>query len=245
MPSAPVDHQRRLLDVQDCDLRAQQARHRRSSLPAHAVIEELTARAADLDQERLARSVEVLDLARAVSKAEDDVDAVRARARRDEERLSSGQGTPKDLQALQSELEVLGRRQGALEEVELEIMQRLEDAQAAKTAAAAQVAEITEHVTRVTAERDAETALIDEELASIAVEREAAIAGLDGTLVALYERLRDQHGGIGAAALLRGQCQGCHMSLNPADLAAIEVTAAESIVRCEECGRILVRESTA
>ena len=60
-------------------------------------------------------------------------------------------------------------------------------------------------------------------------------------LIELYERLRTQHGGVGAAALRRGQCQGCHLSLNTVDVNAIRAAAADDVLRCEECRRILVR----
>ena len=88
-------------------------------------------------------------------------------------------------------------------------------------------------------------AAIERAEAWLAAERAAAADGLDGALVSLYERLRDQHGGIGAARLLRGQCQGCQLSLNAGDLAAIVSAAPDQVVRCEECGRILVREDGA
>ncbi|GMA34099.1 zinc ribbon domain-containing protein [Demequina litorisediminis] len=63
--------------------------------------------------------------------------------------------------------------------------------------------------------------------------------------MALYEKLRDQHGGVGAAALRGSQCLGCHMTLNPADLRTIASAAPDAVVRCEECGRILVRKADA
>lgn len=243
MPVAPAGDQRRLLDVQDADLRAQQARHRRAHLPVLAQMAELEARAADLDEERVARATEVGDIRREVTKAEDDVQAVRARADRDNARMNAGQGTSKDLQALQSELEVLTRRQSALEDVEIEAMQRLEDAENALAAAAKQHDAILAQIAELSVERDAAFAGIDAELGAIVAERASAAAGIDGGLISLYERLRDQQGGVGAASLLRGQCQGCHMSLNAGDLAAIDAAPADQIVRCEECGRILVRES--
>ncbi|WP_062378471.1 zinc ribbon domain-containing protein [Demequina pelophila] len=245
MPTAPAADQRRLLDVQDLDLRAQQARHRRTHMPVLAQIEELTARLADLDEERVARATEVSDLRRAVTKAEDDVENVRTRAARDTARLESGQGSAKDLQALQAELEVLTRRQGDLETIELEAMEALDGAEAALASAQSQVDAIRAQVDQLSAERDAAWAQIDRELEDITGERAGAIDGLDAALVTLYERLRDQNGGVGAAALQGNQCLGCHMPLNPGDLAAIQSRPADDVVRCEECGRILVREAKA
>lgn len=241
MPTAPAADQIRLLEVQDLDLRTQQARHRRDHLPVIAQIAELTARLTDLDEERVARATQVSDLKREVAKAEDDVETVRTRAARDTARLESGTGSPKDLQALASELEVLKRRQGALEDVELEAMSRLEDAEAALASAKEQVDAIQAQVADLATERDAAWAEIDAELVELAATRTSAAFNLDADLVALYEKLRATHGGIGAAALQHGECLGCRMKLNPADLRAIEGRPDDAVVRCEECGRILVR----
>lgn len=241
MPQAPAADQRRLLDVQDADTRIAQARHRRENLPVLAELAELAGRAEDLEQARGIAAIEASDIQREVTKAEDDVRAVRSRAERDTARLHSGEGTPRELQALQAELELLAKRQSDLEDIELEAMERLDDAQARATAAEQQAAAIREQVTGLQAERDAEWAVIDGELAELAAARDAAAAGLDGALVALYERLRASGGGVGAARLLHGQCQGCHMTLNPVDLGRIDAAGEDDIVRCEECGRILVR----
>ncbi|WP_062521021.1 zinc ribbon domain-containing protein [Demequina silvatica] len=241
MPSAPAADQIRLLDVQDIDLRAQQARHRRDHLPVLTQIAELESRLKDLDEARVATATRVSDLRRAVQKAEDDVQVVRDRAARDNARLSAGQGSPKDLQALQSELEVLGRRQSALEEVELEAMEALEAAEGEHASAKEQVDAITAQVEELAAERDAAWNEIDEEVATLERDRNLVVDGIDATLLALYDKLRAAQGGIGAAALAQGQCLGCRTVLNPGDLRDIETKAPDAIVRCEECGRILVR----
>lgn len=241
MPTAPAADQLRLLDVQAADLRAQQALHRKATLPVLSSLDELNGRVVDLSDERAARGAVVSDARREVTKIEDDVAAVRARAARDNARMASGQGTPKDLQALSSELEVLTRRVNELEDVELEVMERLETAEKELVAADTQHREIAAQIDELEKQRDAEFANIDAELTLVAAERAAAAQGLDAALLALYTKLRDAHGGIGAAALMRGQCQGCNMTLNAGDLAAIEAAAPEQVVRCEECGRILVR----
>ena len=245
MPLAPAADQKRLLIVQDADLRAQQARHRRDHHPLISQIDELMGRALDLDEERIARGTEASDLAREVTKAEDDVQSVRARAERDNKRLESGQGSSKDLQALQSELEVLTRRQDALEEVEMGVMQQLEDAQKAKADVTQQYDAIMAQVELLKGQQRAAFNEIDAELTTIAAERAKAIDGLDETLVALYEKIRAQYDGIGAAELIRGACQGCNMKINPGELARIEAAESNLVVRCEECSRILVRGASA
>ena len=242
MATAPVADQLRLLDVQDADLRIQQARHRRDTLPVIARIAELVEQDRALEEDAVARGTEVTDLRREVQKAEDDVQAVRARADRDQARMDSGTGSAKDLQALQADLEVLARRRSDLEDVELEAMERLENAERVEDAVVAQRAEIAKRLRELEHERDVTFRSLDDEIAETEKERAAAADGLDAGLLALYERLRDAQGGIGAAPLQGSQCMGCHMTLNPVDLKAIDAAPAEQVVRCEECGRILVRK---
>ncbi len=242
MPKAPVADQLRLLTVQDLDTKLAQTRHRLENLPARQELDEVTAQAASLEETRVEAATAVTDLRREVTKAEDDVVTVRARADRDNKRMQSGAGSsPKELQALQSELDVLAKRQGDLEDIELDAMQRLEDAESEATRVAAQIDAVAAKVAEVKAKLHDEAATIDAEIVSLSAGRANAVAGLDEDLLALYEKLRAAQGGTGAAALKHGACQGCNMSLNPADLAHIEAAPVDDIVRCEECGRILVR----
>ncbi|WP_062133260.1 zinc ribbon domain-containing protein [Demequina aestuarii] len=244
MPTAPVADQLRLLDVQDADLRIQQARHKRNHLPVHAQLAELSAQDTLLDDEAIARGAEVTDLRREVAKAEDDVQTVRARAERDRARLESGSSSAKDLQALQGELELLERRQSNLEDVELEAMERLEAAETEHARVKAQREDLTKRVRELEHERTVAVRSLDAEIEQTQAERAAAASGLDAALMAVYERVRGQNGGVGAALLRGSTCGGCHMTLNPSDREAIERAEPEQVVRCEECGTILVRKAS-
>ena len=241
MAQAPAADQVRLLTVQDLDTRVQQARHRLETLPARSELAALEATAAELHAARIEAETAVSDIKREVTKAEDDVQAVRARAERDNARLLDGGMTPRELQGLQSELEVLAKRQGDLEEVQLEAMQRLEDAETRLADVSERAVDVDASRAEVASRVDQEAAAIEAEVASLLAERAAVAGTIDADLMALYEKLREQRGGVGAAALSRGACQGCHMDLNPGDLSRIESRPADDVVRCEECGRILVR----
>ncbi len=241
MPKAPVADQLRLLTVQDLDTKLAQTRHRLANLPARQELDAVMAESASLEETRVEAATAVTDLRREVTKAEDDVVTVRARADRDNQRMLSAGLAPKELQALQSELDVLAKRQADLEDIELDAMQRLEDAEAEATRVAVQIDAVAAKLTEVKGRLHHEAADIDAEIVSLTAGRAKVVTGLDEGLLALYEKLRAAQGGTGAAALKHGTCQGCNMSLNPADLAHIEATPADDIVRCEECGRILVR----
>lgn len=242
MPTAPADDQKRLLELQSLDSEVQLAAHHRSRHPALAVIGDLEARRITAEEVVVAATTEVSDLKREVTKAEDDVQSVRDRLERDTVRLQSGQGTPKDLQALQSEIETLVKRRSDLEDQELDAMERLEAAEASLATAQAEIDEVRTTLETVVAERDEAFATIDSNVARLTSERGSLAEGIDPGLLALYEKLRASHGGVGAAALANSQCAGCHVRIDNATLASISTMPQDTILRCEECGRILVRE---
>lgn len=241
MSTAPEADQRRLLDVQALDTRSAQLAHKRRSLPVLADLAALRERLAGAERDVVVARTLVSDLRREVAKAEADVEQVRIRAARDRARLDAGAGSPRDLEALQHELGSLARRQGVLEEVELEVMERLEAAEEALVDAARLRDDLAARDADLAAQAEAALAEIDLEAAKVAQDREGAAEGLDAALMKLYERIRAQSGGLGAAALRGTRCEGCRLELNPIDLARIRSAAPDEVVRCEECGRILVR----
>ncbi|MBE7701076.1 hypothetical protein H9623_12275 [Oerskovia sp. Sa1BUA8] len=241
MSTAPPEDQRRLLEVQALDTRLQQLTHKRASLPSIARIAELDAQISDLSTSLVASRTAVSDLKRELTKAEGDVEQVRNRAARDQTRLDSGQVGAKDAQALVGELESLARRQEVLEEIELGVMERLEAHEDALAKLDAANDELVAAKTAVEAERDAQLAEVDAEVASVTAARAKAVEGIDAGLVTLYDRLRNQLGGLGAAVLNGRRCEGCRLELNPSDVAAIKAKGPEQVARCEECSRILVR----
>ncbi|OEV10288.1 MULTISPECIES: zinc ribbon domain-containing protein [Streptomyces] len=241
MNAAPAD-QIRLLDVQGLDTRLTQLAHKRKNLPEH---EEITSLEADLAQLRdllVASRTEESDTAREQTKAESDVDQVRQRAARDQKRLDSGQVTnPKDLENLQSEIASLAKRQGDLEDVVLEVMERHESA-AERAAELAQRVEAVEAKSGdAVARRDEAVREIDAEAARVREERESAAGSLPADLLKLYEKIREQQGGVGAARLFRRRCEGCQLELNITELNEVRESPEDAVVRCENCRRILVR----
>lgn len=151
--------------------------------------------------------------------------------------------SPKDLENLQREIVSLAKRQGDLEDVVLEVMERRESAQE-------RVAELTERVSSVqakiddaTSRRDAALASLDGDVATATKERSVVAATVPADLLKLYEKLREQQGGVGAARLYQRTCQGCRQELAITDFNEIRAAAPDTVVRCENCRRILVRTS--
>jgi hypothetical protein len=203
-------------------------------------VTELQAAAKSLDDDITRAAVEVSDLEAEQRKADADVDLVRQRAVKDRELLETINDA-KQLSNLQHELESLARRQSELEDVELEVMERLDSAQKSHAAMLAERATLA-------ADLDVAKTALDNALADLADEegiatasRAAAAEGVPADLLALYDKLRADNGGIGAAALQRGRCEGCRIELTPVDLGRIREAPEDEVIRCEECRRILVR----
>ncbi|WP_224280427.1 zinc ribbon domain-containing protein [Nocardioides lacusdianchii] len=238
---ADLTHQVQLLDVAELDRRVAQLRHQRASLPELAEIAALTSeRTALTDQVRDARIV-VDDLTVEQAKADREVEQVRTRRERDRNRMDTGQITnPKDLERMQHELVSLERRISTLEDAELEVMEKLEEAQQVLDGLGIRADDIDARLAELVAARDEKQAGIDASLAEVTAARGPAVDGIPDALLALYERLREQKG-IGAALLRARQCGGCNMTLDASELSRIRSAPVDEVIRCEECQRILVR----
>jgi uncharacterized protein len=232
--------QGRLLDLQGLDTSVAQLEHRKAALPEHERVAALEGRLHTLNDLIVAGETEVGDVRREVSKADTDVEQVRTRSARDEARMASGQGTPKELQALQHELESLARRQAELEDVELEAMERLESAELNVKTLNAEREKVRAELVEVTASRDLQIADLDREIAGNLELRSVLSGQIDAELVALYEKIRSG-GGVGAAMLRQRRCEGCHLQLNAMDLEKFRSTPDDEVLRCDECRTILVR----
>lgn len=241
MTTAPVADQRRLLEIQALDTRTARLSHQRRTLPVLATLAELEGRAEDLARAQVEARTVVSDLRREVAKAEADVEQVRERARRHRKRLDEGAVSAKEAQALQHELEQLARRQGVLEEIELEVMERLEEGEARVAELAEQEAAISADVERHAAERDAAFAELDAQLASVASERETLAAQVDPALLTMYDRIRARTGGLGAVALYGSRTEGAQLDFALTELEAIHAAPPEEVVVSEDYGYILVR----
>lgn len=237
---ADPDAQRRLLELQAIDTALAQLAHRERNLPEHAELERLRRELAALEDERVRAQVAVDDIDRDIARLEKDIEQVRARADRDRARLDVGTGPAKELEALQHELATLTRRQGELEDAELELMEQREQAQARLDEIEGRLASGREEQAAVEERR--QVALAD--LAKQQEEKRAArgplTAELPADLLGLYEKIRESTG-MGAALLRAGRCEGCRLELSGSEKARVRSAPPDEVVRCDECGRILVR----
>jgi predicted nucleic acid-binding Zn-ribbon protein len=239
---APADAQLRLLDLQELDSAIDRLAHRRRTLPELAEIDRAESRLAELRDLVVGAETELSDADREQRKVENDVDVVRTRMTRDQQRLDTGSVShAKELESLKHELGSLAKRQADLEDLVLEHMERREGVESRLGELRTEREKVTADLDAAVARRDESYADIDRDATERRSERDQTAATIPEDLLALYEKVRASSGGQGAAALHRGQCQGCHLSLPPTDLARFKAADDDEVLRCEECRRILVR----
>jgi predicted nucleic acid-binding Zn-ribbon protein len=236
---ASPEAQRRLLDLQAVDTALAQLAHRRKSLPELAELDAVARELSALEDERVRAQVAVDDLDRDIARFEKDIDQVRTRKDRDQQRLDAG-GAVREIEGLQHELATLNRRQSELEDAELELMEQRETAEQSLTGVQRKLAEAGARRAAAETRRADAYAEITKEQEFKSASRGPLAADLPADLVTLYDKIRTESG-LGAALVRSGRCGGCRIELYGADLARVKSAPADDVVRCEECRRIMIR----
>lgn len=227
--------------MQDLDSKLDALRHQRTAIPEAQQVADLAAQRDKIDNAVRDLRVLVDDLTTEQQKADRDVESVKARRDRNQKAIDSGQGSAKDLENLMHEVGSLDRRISDLEDVEIEVMERLEEAQNDLAARSAELEEIQQKGRDLLATRNEKAEELGRQIDEVASEREQTASGIPDELLALYVKLREQKGGVGAAALRARTCGGCMLTLDATILKDIAARPEDDVVRCEECSRILVR----
>ena len=228
-----------LLDLQDHDNLVARLRRKRTQLPERQELAALQGELSEAKTEFMAVQRE-LDAQNAdITRLENDVETVRQRRRRDAEMLAASTSS-KEALSLQGEIDTLEKRQGVLEERELDLMQASEETQARYDSASEILARVDERRAELTTSLLEAERSIDAEIASAVEERAGIAAELQRDILALYEDLR-QRNGVGAARLRGNVSEGSNMALAPAELQEIRSAAPDELVFCPGSGAILVR----
>lgn len=238
---ASASDQRSVLDIQKFDQQSATLKNKAATLPELAEITSTTNKQNNVRDLRIAAETELSDVKRELARAEGDVEQIVTRIERDEKRLASGTGTPKELEQTQHELGTLGGRRSELEEVELEIMMRVDGIKERMATLTAEENELALVIADLNIRKENALAAIHTELEGIESDRKATAQSVSAELLALYEKIRELSG-IGAAALAGNQCNGCNLTMNTIELQRISTLAEDEVARCEECRCILVRD---
>ena len=240
MKASPSD-QRSILNIARFDQQLISLRHKAANLPELAELASTTIKANNARDLRIAAETELSDVKRELARAEGDVEQIVSRIVRDEARLNGGSASPKELEQLQHEVGTLGARRAELEEIELEIMMRVEAINERITALKSEEAELAAVIADLEIRKENALTIIHSDIDLITKDRTETVQGIEKALVDLYEKIRETTGGAGAAAVSAGSCSGCNLSINAVELKRVSELTDDEVVRCEECRCNLVR----
>jgi predicted nucleic acid-binding Zn-ribbon protein len=237
---AEVVQQRSLLELAEIDAELSRLDHRGKHLPEAQRLEEIQSTHGEANDRLAVLQLALEDLDVQVAKFESEIDAVRQREDRDRNMLASGTIDARQLTELQHELETLERRQSSLEDSLLEVMERREELQSEQTAELTKIDELENDRRAAQQACDHARAEMDTVRHRSLSRRDGIVSGLDPELVKMYERQRS-HGGPGAAALQGRRCGACRIEIDRGEIARITAADEDDVLRCPECGAILLR----
>ena len=237
---AAVTQQLSLLELSKLDAELSRIAHRATHLAQQEDLERIRAEYNTAGDRMGAARIALEDLDAQVSRFESEIEAVRQREDRDRSMLKSGATDAKQLSDLQHELETLLRRQTSLEDSLLEVMERREELEAQLASEQGAIAALQSELESAQQALDAAVAEIDEARQAHSSRRDTLTATLDPALSALYERQRAS-GGPGAGPLLGHRCGACRIEIGRGELSRISAAPEDELVRCPECGAILLR----
>ncbi len=231
-----------LLIVQDHDTKLDQLRHRHAHHPLRDELADLRARHRAQQAATDTVAAEQHDVDRQRKRVDDEVATVRARRADIERKLYDGSVTStKDLLALQEESAHLLERQTSMEDDELELMEQLEGIEGRLATERAALDALALSITAKEAELAVALDGVDHEIVDTTAERAEAAGGVPAELLAKYDSLRTDMGGIAIARLVSNSCTGCHLALSAVEADRMKRLPDDAVVTCDSCGRILIR----
>lgn len=232
--------QAKLLDLAGVDAELTRIAHRRGALPEQQEVDRLEAERISRKDASVGVEIQIDDIDRDIRKLESEIDAVRQREDKDRTLLQSGNVAAKQLTELEHELGSLVRRQGLLEDELLEVMEQREALQADYDHAGAQLSQAEEELIDAKRRRDDAMADLNKAQERCVADRERLVGEFPADFLAVYEKQRTL-GGPGAALLQARRCGACRIEIDRGEISRIAGTASDVVVRCPECGAIMVR----
>ena len=231
-----------LLEVQAVDTHLTQLDHRLAQLPERAELAAVDDQLAGLRAEVAAVEAEKHVIDKDQTRIEDEIASIEDKIASADRQLYGGSSDVKELQALQDEIAALRRRISGLEDQELELMEQVEPIDARLAALAVRRDELDQQAVALTAALAEAEADLDRERAGVVARRDELVGGIDPAALQEYDEVRARLGGVAVARLEHGSCGACHMKLSAVENDRILHLSPDEPVRCEDCGRFLVRD---
>jgi predicted nucleic acid-binding Zn-ribbon protein len=229
----------KLLQLQELDLAIERLEARRAQLEGGEELRAARARMAESEARVGELRLSLDSVANEQRRLESDIDSIQRKI--DAERAREYDGSvvnAKELQSIEAEVESLRGRKSRLEDELIDQMERREDMEARLLPLEADAAVAAEQLAEVEEGSAREFVELEKTLSERKADRETMVPEFGTELLDLYDDLRQQKKGIGAAALIDGVCQACHQKLSPMYIDRLK--REPGIRRCEYCRRILI-----
>ena len=227
-----------LLKLSQVDLEIEQVKAEISKAVNSQELSDASAKLSEASGEVLAARTTFENLNMEARKADDNLHLVEERIARDLERLNNT-SSPKDAQAMQAEVESLTRRKSDLEEVELEVLERLEKADAEL----ASISATREELSKVVANLQETIQLQVDDLKSrgrkLTADREILLAKVPEDVLLKYHNLAAKQ--IAVGQIENRSCTACRMGLTASTIDALSSLAEDEVGSCPECLAMIVR----
>jgi uncharacterized protein len=228
-----------LLELQKVDSAIDRLNARVRNLPEQAELEALEESLNALERGAGETQAQLNEVSARQRKLDNEIDSVERKVKMEEARLNSGDvSSARELSSLAAEVESLKRRLAKFEDEDLEVMEEVERLEKQMSAQSDQIDRLREEIELATRMRDQAGRKVAEELEAARPRRAHWASRSTPELLALYDELRAAKGGVGAAALSGSTCLGCHMQLPAQEVERLR--RSPGVLKCEECGRILV-----
>ena len=231
-----------LLTLQGHDTTLAQLHHRRSHLPQHTESDEVCAKVQSVNTGIASSRATHQQLAAKMAEIEHHVHELDAKIESlNGQMFGDSARSPRELQAIEADIESVRRHRSTLEDQELELIETFEPHDIAIKAADRELESLRVRLDELGAEIAAAQSQIDIDAAVQLAQRSSLAASIDASTVDLYEKIRTNNRGIGAARLEHGTCMSCRLKIAAVELDRIRHLPLDALVRCDECGAILVR----
>lgn len=228
-----------LLELQRIDSAIDLLSSRLHNLPEQTVLDGLEERQRSLEAEVGEREAALDEVAGRQRKLETEIENIGLKIAAEETRANTGNvGSARELSSIAAEVESLKRRRTRFEDEDLEVMEEREQAEKELDGLRVQLQSLHRQVAEAIEMRDVAAGAVGDDLIKVKERKKQWVPRISPELLSFYNDLRAAKHGVGAAALQGNTCQGCHMQLPAQEVA--RVRASQGLIRCDECGRILV-----
>jgi len=227
-----------LLELQEADMAALNAKKKLDGLPQRAQLQALAQKKQGV-LEKLEQVAKMHDAARRKVVQVEDESAILSRKRDETQaKIDAARGDFRAVQSLTRDLDGIAKRLGTLETEQLEAAGKLEQIEGVKRQVESAIAALDDQALKIrdSFQRDAgQLKLAADEAAT---RRQAHVSEIDPALLKAYDAACRRGGGIGMARLVEGKCSTCRSVIDANRL--LQVKREAPLAKCPHCGRLLI-----